>query len=143
MQQNFLLNTPKLKLLCDAIDPHLKLPVVELLKTSSFNLLCDESYERGDSVKLLTVLVRMFEPSSNAIVTRHLDTIGITDFTAEGIFTSLKGTLEQAQIPFSNLMSFTFDTCNVMKGARGGVIAKLRSIQPNIINVNCIYELVC
>ena len=39
-------------------------------------------------------------------------------------------------------MSFTSDTCNVMKGARGGVIAKLRSVQPRIIDVHCICHLV-
>lgn len=39
-------------------------------------------------------------------------------------------------------MSFTSDTCNVMKGARGGVIAKLRSVQPKIIDVHCICHLV-
>ena len=123
-------------IICDAIDPHLKFPVVELLKTSSFNLLCDESNERGDSVKLLT---RMFEPSSNAIVTCHLDTIGITDFTAEGIFYIFEG---DSRTSSDTIQQLTSDTCNVMKGARGGVIAKLRSIQPNIININCICHLV-
>ena len=39
-------------------------------------------------------------------------------------------------------MSFTSDTCNVMKGAQGGVIAKLRSVQPKIIDVHCICHLV-
>ena len=39
-------------------------------------------------------------------------------------------------------MSFTSDTCNIMKGARGGVIAKLCSIQPKIIDVHCICHLV-
>ncbi len=39
-------------------------------------------------------------------------------------------------------MSFTSDTCNVMKGARDGVIAKLRSVQPKILDVYCICHLV-
>ena len=76
----------------------------------------------------LTVLVRFFYVSTESIVTRHLETVGITDFTAEGIFSALKDTLEKYNLPLSNLMSFTSDTCNVMKEERGGVIAKLRSV---------------
>ena len=42
----------------------------------------------------------------------------------------------------ANLLSFSSDTCNIMKGERGGVIAKLRTIQPRIIDVHCICHLV-
>ena len=52
---------------------------------SPYNLLCDESNERGDKVKLLTILVSIYEPSTGSIVTRHLDTISIVDFIANGI----------------------------------------------------------
>ena len=68
-------HTKTKSIICDAIDPHFKKPVVDRAKISSFNLLCDESNERGDSVKLLTVLIRVFEPENGKIVTRHLDTI--------------------------------------------------------------------
>ena len=128
--------------ICDALDPHLKKPVIDLVKTSPFNLLCDESNERGDAVKLLTILVRVFEPNNGIIVTRHLETVGITDLTADGIFTALEETLQKYQLPFSHVMSFTSDTCNVMKGARGGVIAKLRVEQPKIIDIYCVCHLV-
>ena len=73
------------------------------------------------------------------MVTRHLDTIGIVDLTAEGIFTGIKSTLERYNLPFGNLLSLTSDTCNTMKGARGGVITKM---QPKIIDVYCICHLV-
>ena len=98
-------------------------------------MLCDE---RGDSAKLLTVLVRVYDPERSIIATRHLDTVGITDLTAEGIFTALKETLERYNIPFSNLPSFTSDTCSAMKDTRGGVIAKLRMLQTKVIDIHCI-----
>ena len=44
-------------IICDALDPHLKEPVINTLQVSPFNLLCDESNDKGDSVKLLTILV--------------------------------------------------------------------------------------
>ena len=129
-------------IICDALDPHLKEPVLELAKAAPFNLLCDESNERGDHVKLLTVLVRLYDPAGGMVVTRHVDTVEITDLSAEGIFTALKTALEVRQIPFSNLMSFTSDTCNVMKGKKNGVIAKLRTLQPRIIDIDCVCHLV-
>ena len=61
------------------------------------------------------------------------------NFTADGIFTVLKDCLESHNIPFTNLLSFTSDTCNVMKGVGGGVIAKLKAVQPSIIDVHCVW----
>ena len=129
-------------IICDALDPYLKKPDVDLCKSVPFNLLCDESNELGDSEKLLTILLRAFEPHTSMVVTRHLDTVGITDFTANGIFLSLNQTLDKYRLSFDNLVSFTSDTCNVMKGARGGVIAKLRQEQPEVIDVYCICHVV-
>ena len=123
-------HTKTKSIICDALDPYLKNPVVESLKTTPFNLMCDESNDKGDRCKLLTILVRLFDSRTESIVTHHLETVGITDFTAEGIFSALKDTLEKYNLPLTNLVSFTSDTCNVMKGERGGVIAKLRSVQP-------------
>ena len=93
-------------------------------------------------MKLLTVLIRMFEPENGKIVTWHLDTIGITDLTADDIFSSLGDTLLKYNLSFDKLLGFTSDTCNVMKGAKNGVIAKLRVKQPKVINVHCICHVV-
>ena len=46
----------------------------------------------------------------------------------------LESTLKKYRIPFSNMLSFTSDTCNVMKGARKGVIAHLRKEQPKVLD---------
>ena len=129
-------------LISDALDPHLKKPILELAKAAPFNILCDESNERGDQVKLLTILVRLYDPAGGMVVTRHVDTVGITDLTAGGIFIALITVLEARQLPFSNLMNFTSDTCNVMKGQKNGVIAKLRTLQPKIIDIYCICHLI-
>ena len=74
-------------------------PVVDVAGISPFNFLCDESNARGDAFKLLTVLVRVFDSSNDSVVTRHLDTIGITDLSAEGIFSGLKETLQMYHLP--------------------------------------------
>ena len=108
-----------------------------MLQSSPYNLLCDESNERGDLTKLLTILVRFYDPVQRVITTRHIDTVGIQDLTTQGIFTALKDTIERYGIP----LSFTSDTCNVMKGARNGVIAKFRTVQPKIVDIHCICHL--
>ena len=115
----------------------MKDPIITLVKSSPINLLCDESNERGESAKLLTILARLYDPQNSLIVTRHPDTVGIVDLTAEGIFTALKDTLQKYDIPSSNLLSFTSDTCSVMKGTRGGAITKLRTLQAKVIDIHC------
>ena len=129
-------------IICDALEPRLKSPIIDSLKCTEFNLMCDESNDRGDQCKHLTVLVRFFDPKTETVATRHLQTTGITDFTAGGIFSALHETLQCNNLCLTNVLSFTSDTCNVMKGARRGVIAKLRSVQPMIIDVHCICHLV-
>ena len=129
-------------IISDALDPYFKDPIIKCLKTAPFNLICDESNDKGDKFKLLSILVRFLDSSTELIVICHLEIIAITDFTATGIFSSLESVLEKLKIPMANLLSFTSDTCNVMKVEQGGVIAKLRTIQPRIIHVHCICHLV-
>ena len=101
--------------------------------------MCDEFNKRGDDY---TILLRLFDSTTESIATYHLETVPLTNFTADGIFLALTDTLDRHKIPTSNILSFTSDTCNVMKGTRGGVISKLRAVQPKIIDVNCICHLV-
>ena len=108
---------------CDALDPYYKKSVIQIAQTASFNLLCDESDDKEAPVKLLTVLVQFL---NGVVATRHLDTVAVVDFTANGIFVGLESTLQKYGIPFGNMLSFTSDTCSIMKGAREGVIAYLR-----------------
>lgn len=50
--------------------------------------------------------------------------------------------LDEYGLSFSNIISFASDTCNVMKGVRNGVIAKIRQLQPSVIDIHCICHLV-
>ena len=63
----------------DALEPYLTSPIIDSLKCTEFNLMCDESNDRGDQCRLLTILVRLFEPRTETVATRHLQTIGITN----------------------------------------------------------------
>ena len=45
-------------------------------------------------------------------------------------------------IPFSNMLSFASDTCNIMKGVKKGVIAHLREKQAKVIDIHCACQVV-
>jgi len=140
---NFSCSHTKTKaIICQALDPYHKKPVVESVRDSPFSLLCDESNEKGDSVKLLTILVRFYECDRGSVVSRHLETVGITAMGANDIFEAIKEVLDKYGLKFDHLIAFASDTCNVMKGIRNGVIAKIRNEQPKIIDVHCICHLV-
>ena len=62
--------------------------------------------------------------------------------TVEGIFLALVETIQNYNLLLTNLLSFSSDTCNVMKGASGGDIAKFGGKQPKVIDIHCIYHLV-
>ena len=121
----------------DALEPHFLRPVVDATKSLSFSLPCDESNVRGDTEKLLTILVRIFEEAHGQVTSCHLETVGIADFSANGIFTAKQDTLLRHGLAFERMVSFASDTCNVMKGSRGGVIANIRQEQPKTIDIHC------
>ena len=116
--------------------------MIENACKSPFSLLCDESNERGDSVKLLTILIRFYENERSTIATRHLETVGITGSTAADIYQSIKDVLVKYGLNFSNVTVFASDTCHVMKGVRKGVIAKICEDQPKVLDIHCICHVV-
>ena len=62
--------------------------------------------------------------------------------TAVDIFEAIKNVLVKYGLKFSNLVSFASDTCNVMKGVRNGVSAKIRQEQPKVLDIHCICHVV-
>ena len=93
---NFGCKHTKMKTICcDVLDPYYKTAVIQIAQKATFNLLCDESNDKGASAKLLTVLVRFLDSINGVVATRHLDTVAIIDFTANGIFARLEGTLQK------------------------------------------------
>ena len=64
--------------------------MVESALKFAFSLLCDESNEKRDTVKLLTILMRSHECENSSVATRHLVTVSITCVTAADIFHSIK-----------------------------------------------------
>ena len=70
-------------ILCETLDPFYKEPKID---HSPYN----ESNDKSDSVKLLTVFVQDVEHGNGIIRTRHLQTVAITDLSAFGILYSIE-----------------------------------------------------
>lgn len=71
-----------------------------------------------------------------SVVRNLIDVILIKTLCTSSFFIFIC-THSSADIPLSNITSFNSDNCNVMKGARGGVIAKLRSANSAIVDIGC------
>ena len=62
--------------------------------------------------------------------------------TAVDILESIKDVMAKYGLKFSNLVAFASDTCNVMKGVRNGVAAKIKQEQSKVLDIHCICHVV-
>ena len=106
-----------------------------------YNLLVDESNDRGVEAKDLVVLLRFFDPSARKAVTRFVDLPTANDGTAAAIFMKIDECLMSRGLLYEHLVCFTSDTCNTMKGKRNGVVRHLKDKQPHLIDFGCICHL--
>ena len=67
-----------------------------------------------------------------------LDSIEVEDATAEGLFKSLKASLDRKEIPITNIIGFGGDNCSVMMGRTSGFQALLKKKVPSLFVMGCI-----
>lgn len=59
------------------------------------------------------------------------------DATAEGLHSKLMKELEKSNIPLSQMVRFSSDTCNTMWGEHNSVVQRLKEKIPQIVTVKC------
>lgn len=96
----------------------------------------DESTDRA-TVKQCCFTVIYFCNKKNMVVTKFFDTKEISSGTAESLYSVLKNTIVEKNIPFSNLVAFSADTTNVMFGEFKSVYSYLKMDLPNIVCIRC------
>lgn len=101
-----------------------------------FSLIMDESTDRA-TVKQCCFTVIYFCNKKNMVVTKFFDTKEISSGTAESLYSVLKNTIVEKNIPFSNLVAFSADTTNVMFGEFKSVYSYLKMDLPNIVCIRC------
>ena len=98
---------------------------VHMMKTRPFSLSADES-TTCHGKRVLTIIVSLTSDMDTPLV-EHLASVELDKVdSASSIFSAIESVMEVNSIPWSNLVSALFDSCNVMRGCRNGVEAKLK-----------------
>ena len=108
-----------------ALHPHFSEPVIRLCQTFPFSIICDES-NKGDK-KHFSIFVCMLDNIIGRPVTRFLDMPVCNIATASKLFDCIDSLFEFKNIPWSNVVGFESDTCNVMMGRHNSVLHLLSS----------------
>lgn len=61
--------------------------------------------------------------------------------TAESLFSAIEGEFESRNIPWSNMIGYASDTCNVMVGKHNSVLSRLLQKQPKLFSLGCLCHL--
>ncbi|RUS88031.1 hypothetical protein EGW08_004197 [Elysia chlorotica] len=112
--------------------------IIECMKTCPISLNIDEgtSDVSSNNKKVLAVLVSYFSTVKEQVVVEHLASLELIKAGAETIFNAMKELMDINSIPWKNLQSCLFDSCNVVRGNKSGVEARLREHAPHILDIN-------
>ena len=102
--------------------------LAESLKQTKFSLNIDESTTKSQK-KVLAVLVSFFDEQKNEIVVEHLDSFEVVRADAKTIYDGIVNIFEKHSLPWRNLMSILMDSCNTMRGTKGGVETLIRTLK--------------
>lgn len=115
--------------------PYVKGKLVSKLQVNKFSLIVDETTDVSTK-KSIVLVVRFWDEIG--IKDRFLDLVEVKNCTAEGLYETIKTVLDENKIPYTNLVGFGADNCNVMMGQKGGVQAKLKQISPDLMVQGCV-----
>eukprot|EP00057_Strongylocentrotus_purpuratus_P015562 XP_011670036.1 PREDICTED: SCAN domain-containing protein 3-like [Strongylocentrotus purpuratus] len=111
--------------------------IVDVIKVSPFSLATDGSTDYDD-VKLYPICVRYFDPDEGRTLSVLLSLKECNKpSTGENIFKLLEAELQELEIPFENLVSFSADNASVMLGKFKGVAAFLLKRAPSMYISGC------
>ena len=105
------------------------------LRSCPFSLNVDESTSANNK-KVFTVLAAYFNSDLQKVVVEHLVSEEVLQANAASLFCVIEKYLSSNNIPWENLVSVLMDSCNVMRGRKGGVEAKLREKCPQLLDID-------
>ncbi|CAI6353079.1 unnamed protein product [Macrosiphum euphorbiae] len=103
----------------------------------------DESTDIG-TIKTSCVVARFYDESSEMIenvfwqLHNVYDTDNPSSASAEHLYNGLISTLNEYEIPLTNIIGFGSDGCNVMMGQHNSVVSRLRESCPGIFIMKCV-----
>ncbi|XP_065581765.1 uncharacterized protein LOC136041162 [Artemia franciscana] len=115
--------------------------LVELLKTTFFSVIIDETTDNTID-KQLVIMVLFFSEKDLKLHVEALDMVKCSDGSAEGLTNRIKQVIEENSIPWQNIVGFCADTTNVMFGANRSASTLMKAMVPHILNVKCSCHLI-
>ncbi|GBN13793.1 hypothetical protein AVEN_133559-1 [Araneus ventricosus] len=107
----------------------------ENLRSSKFSLNIDEATSNNFK-RVLSVLVSYFSPIQNKVIIEHLASVSVIRVTSESLFKEIVKVFEDHNIPWDNLMSILMDSCNVMRGSKSGLEARIREKTTHLLDID-------
>ena len=113
--------------------------VVSLMQTSYFSLVLDEATDISIREQVV-ILVRAWDTAgiaSGKVRSMLLGVEEVSSPTAERIFSVVSDKLEEECIPWKNLIGYTSDGANVMRGRKNSVLTRLVEKKPDLFSLHC------
>lgn len=120
----------------EGLAPFLLTSLLEELRECPFSLNIDEATSKTND-KVLAVLVCHFSPALNKVVVNHLDAITLTQVSAVLLLEELDKLFVKHFLPWANLVSVLMDSCNRMRGKKGGLETLIRTEKaPQLLDID-------
>lgn len=121
--------------LVDGVARNITNDLLNDLKTYPFSINVDESTCNGNK-KVLAVLVSYLRVQTSEIVLAHLASIEVLSVNSASIMNKLENLFTEYNLPWNNLVSCLFDSCNIMRGKHNGVEKRCRDLVPALLDID-------
>ena len=105
--------------------------LIKKLKVAKFSVIIDKTTDVATE-KQLGIVVIFCDNDSLNIKTEFFDLLPTHDGSADGIYSSLKQSFTEKDIPMDNVIGYSSDTANVMFGERNSVVGLLKKDCPHV-----------
>lgn len=106
-------------------------------RTPMFSLIIDETTDIT-STSTLAVVTKYYSEKDLQVKTKFLTLVDLKGADAQSLFESLCEALTNANLNIKDAVGFGADTTNVMFGEQGGVVAKIRHLNPHCMFIKCV-----
>lgn len=114
----------------------MKEETIEDVGDNFYSLNMDEATSSNHE-KVLTVLISYFSNKRERVVVQHLGSVSLLRGTSAQVVEALDKMLNKNGLQWSRCLSILMDSCNVMRGVRGGVELTIRQEKaPHLLDIN-------
>ena len=109
--------------------------IAEIKLSKFFSIICDEATDSANKKQLSSII--RFVDAHGQIREEFLEFAHIKDCSAEGVASSIIKTLEEHGLEVKDARGQGYDGCSTMAGAKGGVAAIIKGLNPKALYFWC------